>query len=176
MSVQLRAPTPRRRGRAVPERPHPVGDWKIVALRLAGGAVALWGLLSLMGMLVTHVLVHGRGQSMDRGVDVWFAAHRTGVWNSITAVGTGMAQTQTAIAVTVVVVLLLRWGHTAPWANCHQPTLLADRRRSTSPSTGSAEERSSAASRPSTRSPPDSSRPLPKGAGHRPYRVSSPTR
>ena len=109
MSVQLRAPTPRRRGRAVPERPHPAGHWKIVALRLAGGAVALWGLLSLMGMFVTHVLVHGRGQSMDRGVDVWFAAHRTGVWNSITAAGTGMAQTQTAIAVTVVVVLLLRW-------------------------------------------------------------------
>jgi transposase InsO family protein len=31
-------------------------------------------------------------------------------------------------------------GRTAPWANCHQPTLIADRRRSTSPSTGPAEE------------------------------------
>src|SRR5512140_1943526 len=109
MSVQLRAPTPRRRGRAVPERPHPVGDWKIVALRLAGGAVALWGLLSLLGVLVTHVLVHGRAQSMDRGVDVWLAAHRTGVWNSSTVFGSGLAQVQIAIAVTVVVVLLLRW-------------------------------------------------------------------
>jgi hypothetical protein len=43
MSVQLKAPAPRGRGRArvVPQRPHPVGDWKIVALRLAGGAVVL---------------------------------------------------------------------------------------------------------------------------------------
>jgi len=109
MSVQLRAPRRRSRTRAVPERPHPVGDWKIVALRLAGGAVALWGLIALLGMLVTHVLVHGPLQSVDRGVDVWFAAHRTGVWNSVTAVGSGMAEVQVAIAVTAVVVLLLRW-------------------------------------------------------------------
>ena len=109
MSVQLRAPRQRGRGRTVPERPHPVGDWKIVALRLVGGAVALWGLVVLLGMLVTHVLVHGPLQSADRGVDVWFAAHRTGTWNAITAVSTLMAQTQTVIAVTAVVVLLLRW-------------------------------------------------------------------
>lgn len=109
MSVQLRAQRQRGRNRAALERPHPVGDWKIVALRLVGGAVALWGLLSMLGVLVTHVLVHGALQSVDRGVDVWFAAHRTGVWNSVTAVGAGMAQTQTAIAVTGVVVLLLRW-------------------------------------------------------------------
>jgi membrane-associated phospholipid phosphatase len=109
MSVQLRAPRRRGRDRTVPERPHPVGDWKIVALRLAGGAVALWGLLCLIGVLVTHVLVHGTVQSVDRGVDVWFAAHRTGVWNSVTAVGSAMAEVQVAIAVTAVVVLLLRW-------------------------------------------------------------------
>jgi Integrase core domain len=65
---------------------------------------------------------------------------------------------------------------TAPWANCHQLTLIADRRRSASPSTGSAEDRSSAPSRPSTRSPPESSRPLPKDAGHRPDRVFEPQR
>jgi membrane-associated phospholipid phosphatase len=111
MSVQLKAPAPRGRGRAraVPQRPHPVGDWKVVALRLAGGAVVLWGLFSLIGMLVTHILVHGRVQSADRGVEVWFAARRTGVWNSVTMFGADMAETQTAIAVTVVVVLLLRW-------------------------------------------------------------------
>jgi membrane-associated phospholipid phosphatase len=109
MPAQLQAPTRRGRARDVPARPHPVGDKKIVAVRLAGGAVALWGLLALLGLLVTHVLVHGPVQSWDRRVDVWFAAHRTGTWNTITAVSTGMAQTQTAIAVTVVVVLLLRW-------------------------------------------------------------------
>ena len=105
----LQAPPRRNRARAVPECPHPVGGWKIVALRLAGGAVVLWGLLCLLGVLVTHVLVHGPVQSADGGVDVWFAARRSGVWNSITVFGSGLAQTQTAIAVTVVVVLLLRW-------------------------------------------------------------------
>ena len=44
MSVKLRAPAPRGPGRArvVPQCPYPVGAWKIVALRLAGGAVMLW--------------------------------------------------------------------------------------------------------------------------------------
>jgi hypothetical protein len=80
MSVRLKAPAPRGRGAGASFRSArtPVGDWKIVALRLAGGAVVLWGLFSLIGMLVTHVLVHGRLQSVDRGVEVWFAARRTG--------------------------------------------------------------------------------------------------
>ena len=69
----------------------------------------LWGLFSLIGLLVTHVLVHGRVQSVDRGVEVWFAAHRAGVWNSVTMFGADMAETRTAIVVTAMVVLLLRW-------------------------------------------------------------------
>jgi membrane-associated phospholipid phosphatase len=109
MSAQLQTPRPRGRVLDVPARPHPVGDKKIVALRLVGGAITLWGLVALLGLLVTHVLVHGTVQSVDRGVDVWFAAHRTGTWNTITDVSTIMAQTQTVIAVTAVVVLLLRW-------------------------------------------------------------------
>jgi hypothetical protein len=48
----------RGRARVVPQRPHPIGNWKVVALRLAG-AVMLWGLFSLIGVLVTHVLVRG---------------------------------------------------------------------------------------------------------------------
>lgn len=63
----------------------------------------------MIGVLVTHVLVHGPVQSVDRGVEVWFAARRTGVWSSVTMFGADMAETQVAIAVTVVVVLLLRW-------------------------------------------------------------------
>src|SRR5579864_9315694 len=49
-------------------------------------------------MLVTHVLVHGPVQSVDRGVEVWFAARRTGLWNSVTMFGADMPETQTAIA------------------------------------------------------------------------------
>jgi membrane-associated phospholipid phosphatase len=108
-SAQLRAPARLRRAALVAKRPHPVGSWRIVALRLAGGAVVLWGLISSIGLLLTHVLVSGPVHSADRGVDVWLAARRTGLWNSVTSVVTGMAQTYTVVAVAVVVVLLLRW-------------------------------------------------------------------
>ena len=91
------------------KRPEPVGSWKKVALRLAGGAVVLWALISAIGLLLTHVLGSGPVHSEDVGVDTWFAARRTGLWNTVTSAGTSMAQTYVAIAVTVVVVLLLRW-------------------------------------------------------------------
>lgn len=109
MPVQLQ--TPRRHGRpaAIPPRPHPVGDRKVVVLRLAGGAVVLWGLICLLGLLLTDVLDNGPVHTADLRVDVWFAAHRTPLWNTVTWVGTSMAQTTTAAAVTAVVALLLRW-------------------------------------------------------------------
>lgn len=109
MSVQLKARTRRGSTRVVPGRPHPVGGWKVVALRLGGGAVALWGLICLIGLLFTRVLNTGQAHHGDLGVDVWFAAHRTPLWNTVTHVGTDLAQTDTAVAVTVVVVLFLRW-------------------------------------------------------------------
>jgi membrane-associated phospholipid phosphatase len=109
MRMQLQAPMPLRRARTDVQRPHPVASRKIVALRLAGGAVALWGLLALLGVLVTHVLTTGSAHRADLRVDLWLAAHRTGLWNDVTLVGTSMAQTDTAIAVTLVVVLFLRW-------------------------------------------------------------------
>jgi membrane-associated phospholipid phosphatase len=109
MSVQLKAPARRGRGKVIPKRPQPVGNWKVVALRLAGGAVALWGLLCLIGLLFTRVLNTGPVHRADLGVDTWFAAHRTGLWNNVTHIGTTMAQTDTVIAVTVVVVVFLRW-------------------------------------------------------------------
>jgi membrane-associated phospholipid phosphatase len=109
MRMQLQAPASRSRTRAVPPRPHPVGGWQVVTARLLGGAVLLWGLITLLGLLMTHVLNSGPFHRADLGVDVWFAAHRSSVWNTVTFVGTTMAQTETAIGVTLVVVLLLRW-------------------------------------------------------------------
>jgi membrane-associated phospholipid phosphatase len=108
VSTQLQAAAPRRSHR-VPDRPQPVGDKKVVAVRLIGGTIALWGLLSLIGLSVTHVLTSGRAHSWDRGVDVWFAARRSSPWNTVTVFGSGLANTQTVIAVTAVVVLVLRW-------------------------------------------------------------------
>jgi membrane-associated phospholipid phosphatase len=109
MRMQLQAPAFRAHAGVVPARPHPVGDRKVVALRLAGGAVVLWGLLCLLGELMAHVLNTGPFHRADLGVDIWFAAHRSNVWNDVTWVGANLAQTGTAIGVTVVVVLFLRW-------------------------------------------------------------------
>lgn len=66
-------------------------------------------MLALLGLFLTHVLDHSRIHSMDLGVDVRFAAHRSGFWNTVTAICVGMAQTETVAAITVVLVLLLRW-------------------------------------------------------------------
>ena len=109
MCAQVQARTRRRPHGVVEQRPHPVGDKKLVALRLVGGAIALWSLLSLIGLFITHVLTFGPGQSWDRGADVWFAAHRSGPWDRITMFGSGLANTTTAVVVTLVAGLLLRW-------------------------------------------------------------------
>jgi len=110
MSVHLQAHGRRGRARDAVARPHPVTGWKAVTLRLAAGAVALWGLLALIGLAVTHLLLHSAAFAADDlSADKWLAAHRTGALNDVTYVGTTMAQTTTAIGVTVVVVLLLRW-------------------------------------------------------------------
>jgi membrane-associated phospholipid phosphatase len=109
MRMQLQAPGVRAHTGLVPERPHPVGDRKVVALRLIGGAVVLWGLLCLLGELLTHVLNTGAFHHADLGVDVWFSHHRSGVWNDITYVGTTMATTDTVIVLAALLVLFLRW-------------------------------------------------------------------
>lgn len=110
MRMQLpAAPAFRSRGRIAPSRPHPVTSPKISALWLAGGAVVLWGLMCLLGLLLVHVLNSGPVHAADLGVDRWLAARRTGLWNDLTLGGTDLAQTPTVIGVTAAVVLLLRW-------------------------------------------------------------------
>ena len=96
-------------GASLPSRPEAVGDRTVVAVRLVGGAVALWALLSVLGLAVTHLVGTGLLYDRDRGVDDWLARHRSGLWNTITQFGSGVANTQTAIAVTVIAVLFLRW-------------------------------------------------------------------
>ena len=107
--MSVRARVPNHHHDDAPERPQPVGGPKVVALRLIGGGVALWGLLSVIGLALTSVSSSGRGRSWDGGVVLWLAARRTGPWNAVTAIGSGLANTATAIAVMIVAVLLLRW-------------------------------------------------------------------
>jgi membrane-associated phospholipid phosphatase len=104
--MQLRAPARSRRQATGGHRHHRA--W-IIALWLVGGAVAIWAVLSGLGLILTHVFDKGAVHRADLGVDVWFAHHRSAGWNSVMLFGTDLARTQTVIAVAAVAALLLRW-------------------------------------------------------------------
>ena len=92
-----------------PARYQTAGSKQVVAARLIGGAVALWGVLALIGLLIVHVVSSNGSPSWDRGVDTWFAAHRAAALNTASWAGSGIANTQSVMAVTLVAVLFLRW-------------------------------------------------------------------
>jgi undecaprenyl-diphosphatase len=85
-----------------------VGGRRAVAIRLIGGAVGLWALLSVVGLLIVGLQDSG-ALAWDADAVAWFAVQRTATLDSITSVGSALADTQTAIGVTVIVVLILRW-------------------------------------------------------------------
>jgi hypothetical protein len=74
-------------------------------------AILGWMLLSAVtvgiGLLLTHVLLHGGVGRWDENVNDWFVTQRSTVLNSITAVGTTIGSTMTVAAVAVVVVAVL---------------------------------------------------------------------
>src|SRR6202042_3538340 len=104
-SMQLRAPA-RARGEAITGQAHYRG-W-VIALCLLGGAVAIWIVLTVFGLILTHVFDKGAVHRADLGVDVWFAHHRSPGWNSVMLFGTALARPQTVIAVAAVAALLPR--------------------------------------------------------------------
>ena len=108
MAPSLRADMDRPRSTA-PARLQPVGGRRRTALRLGGGAVAIWAGLSLIGLLFTHVISPNGPPAWDSGVVDRLAAHRTTALDTATQLGSGIANTQTVIVVTLAVMLLLRW-------------------------------------------------------------------
>ncbi len=82
---------------------------KVVILKLTGGAIALWGLLSLIGFLISHVLSYGRIGTWDRQVEVWFAGHRRGLLNSLTGYANALGGTLSVIGIVIVVFFTFRW-------------------------------------------------------------------
>jgi membrane-associated phospholipid phosphatase len=84
-------------------------DKKVIALRLVGGAIALWGLLALIGLFIKHVLVYGRIGTWDRSVEVWFVAHRRGSLNTLTSYANDLGSTRSVIGIGIVIFLILRW-------------------------------------------------------------------
>ncbi len=84
-------------------------DKKVILLKLVGGAIGLWGLLSLIGLLIKHVLVYGRIGTWDRSVEVWFGAHRRGSLNTLTSYANDLGSTRSVIGITIVIFLIFRW-------------------------------------------------------------------
>ena len=84
-------------------------DKKEVFLKLIGGAIALWGLLSLLGLLIRHVLFYGRIGTWDRHIEVWFAAHRRGSLNTLTGYANALGGTYSVIGLVIVVFFIFRW-------------------------------------------------------------------
>ncbi len=77
------------------------------ALRLVAAAAAMVGFFTLVGLLITHVLVHSQLERADGQADVVLARDRTPTWNTVTHYATLLAETRTVVAVGLVVVLFL---------------------------------------------------------------------
>ena len=106
--MQLRTTARRRSGRIAPPWNGSDDRWT-VALWLLAGAISIWGVMSLIGLLLTHIIDRGSVHAADLGVNQWFAHHRTSFWNDMTAFGTGLAETITVVIVTAVLAAILRW-------------------------------------------------------------------
>lgn len=92
---------PDRPGRVDPELRH-------VLPRLLLGALTVYGLLAVVGLLLTRVFPQGPLLSIDRTVSEWFFGHRTPALDTWTHLGSSMADTVTAIGLTVALVIGLR--------------------------------------------------------------------
>ena len=84
-------------------------DKRFIALKLVGGAIALWGLLALIGILIKHVLVYGRIGSWDRSAEVWFVAHRRASLDTLTSYANDLGSTRSVIGLAIVIFLVFRW-------------------------------------------------------------------
>ena len=80
-----------------------------VAVTLVGGGLALALLLSVVGWTIVTWLTPSALTRWEDSVNQWAADARTPTWNSISHVGSYLAETVTCIALLVVMVLVLRW-------------------------------------------------------------------
>jgi undecaprenyl-diphosphatase len=80
------------------------GFWARTLIRLAAAAAAVFALLWLLGLLLTHVLVHGWVGHTDDSIERSLYSGRTSFWNTMTNAGTQLAQ---PVTVEIALVLLV---------------------------------------------------------------------
>ena len=95
-------------GRAAPAPPSIAGRARLAAVRLISAAVLVWALLAGLGYLLTRQVEHTAFARWDLSVDRWFAGKRTRSWNTVTQVGSHLAETVTVITVGVILFFALR--------------------------------------------------------------------
>ena len=98
MNVDTRRPTPRRAGQVMATTVAP----------LFVAAVGIVGLMWVLGSLVVRGSVPSFVSRMDMQTTEWAVAHRTPTLDSLTHVGTTMADTVVALSVTAAAVVILR--------------------------------------------------------------------
>jgi membrane-associated phospholipid phosphatase len=78
------------------------------AVRLVAGGVVLYLALAAVGLTITHLLSDSALVRADTAVSRWFAARRTPTLDTLTHIGTLLAETVTAIALSVLLFFVLR--------------------------------------------------------------------
>ena len=77
-------------------------------LRLFSGAISIWALISLLGLLVTRILFPSRLGFLDRGADSWLAARRSDSWNSLSALASSLGNSRIIVVLTLIFIIFLR--------------------------------------------------------------------
>jgi membrane-associated phospholipid phosphatase len=72
---------------------------RYAAARLVPAAVLVWAVLAGVGYVLTHALTDTAFYDWDGSVNRWFAAHRSGTWNTATHLVTFCAETLTVIGI-----------------------------------------------------------------------------
>jgi undecaprenyl-diphosphatase len=87
---------------------YPALEPRTVALRLVGGGLALALALSVIGWIIVTVLTPSALTRWENGVNAGLAAGRTAALNSLTHVGSYLAETVTCIGLLIVMVVVFR--------------------------------------------------------------------
>jgi undecaprenyl-diphosphatase len=92
---------------------HPVAVTAIVGVL---GWLVVVAIALLLGAVVTHFVVgHALGQG-DLDVAQWFARRRSDTWNTVSQIGSGVAETFTVLAVLAIALGVLAWRRC--WPQC----------------------------------------------------------
>jgi undecaprenyl-diphosphatase len=90
------------------QKPYPPLDRRTVAVRLVGGGLLLALALAMVGWSIVKLLTPSALTRWEDSVNFWLYDHRTPTMNTLTHIGSYLAETVTCIAVLIVLVIVFR--------------------------------------------------------------------